>query len=107
VALEPIVGPWSLFQFLDLLRSLSDFSDGGSVRNMAATCTHRTARTQNKRIQSSMPEVGFEPTISMFEQVKTVHALDRAAAVIGNFLIASLNKLNKYMWDVSEEWCVS
>jgi hypothetical protein len=28
--------------------------------------------------------VGFEPTISVLEQVKTVHALDRAATVIGN-----------------------
>jgi hypothetical protein len=31
-----------------------------------------------------MPWVGFEPTISTFELAKTVHALDRAAAVMGN-----------------------
>jgi hypothetical protein len=30
-----------------------------------------------------MPQVGFEPTIPVFERVKTVHALDRAATVIG------------------------
>jgi hypothetical protein len=30
-----------------------------------------------------MPEVGFEPTIPAFERVKTVHALDREATVIG------------------------
>jgi hypothetical protein len=30
-----------------------------------------------------MPRVGFEPTTSVFEQVKTVHALDYAATVIG------------------------
>jgi hypothetical protein len=30
-----------------------------------------------------MPRVGFEPTIPVFERAKTVHALDRAAAVIG------------------------
>jgi hypothetical protein len=31
-----------------------------------------------------MPRVGFEPTIRvLFERAKTVHALDRAAAVIG------------------------
>jgi hypothetical protein len=29
-----------------------------------------------------MPRVGFEPTIPVFEQSKTVHALDRAATVI-------------------------
>jgi hypothetical protein len=31
-----------------------------------------------------MPLVGLEPTISAFERAKTVHALDRAAAVIGS-----------------------
>jgi hypothetical protein len=30
-----------------------------------------------------MPRVGLEPTIPVFERAKTVHALDRAATVIG------------------------
>jgi hypothetical protein len=30
-----------------------------------------------------MPRVGFEHTIQVFERAKTVHALDRAAIVIG------------------------
>jgi hypothetical protein len=30
-----------------------------------------------------MPSVGLEPTIPAFERAKTVHALDRAATVIG------------------------
>jgi hypothetical protein len=30
-----------------------------------------------------MRRVGFEPTIPVFERAKTVHALDRAATVIG------------------------
>jgi hypothetical protein len=30
-----------------------------------------------------MPQVGFESTIPVFERAKTVHALDRAAIVIG------------------------
>jgi uncharacterized protein (UPF0212 family) len=30
-----------------------------------------------------MPRVGFELTIPVFEQAKTVHALDIAATVIG------------------------
>jgi cobalamin biosynthesis protein CobD/CbiB len=34
-----------------------------------------------------MPQVGFEPTISVFERKKTVHALDRAATVIGTSAI--------------------
>jgi hypothetical protein len=46
--------------------------------------THRTSQTQNKRTQTSMPRVGFEHTIPMFERTKTVHALDPTATVIGN-----------------------
>jgi hypothetical protein len=45
---------------------------------------HRTAQTQNKHTQTYMPQVGFEPTIPVFERAKTVHALDRAATEIGN-----------------------
>jgi hypothetical protein len=37
-----------------------------------------------------MPPVGFEPSISVLEQTKTVHALDRAATVIGRFLIRNI-----------------
>jgi hypothetical protein len=29
-----------------------------------------------------MPQMGFEPTIPVFERAKTVHALDRATTVI-------------------------
>jgi hypothetical protein len=43
--------------------------------------THRTTRTQNKRKQASMPAMGFEPTISVLEQAKTVHASGRTATV--------------------------
>jgi hypothetical protein len=36
-----------------------------------------------------MPRVGFEPTIPVFERAKTVHVLDRAATVIGNYALYS------------------
>jgi hypothetical protein len=45
--------------------------------------TTRTTQTQNKRTQTSMPQVGFEPTIPAFEGAKTVHALDSMATAIG------------------------
>jgi hypothetical protein len=45
--------------------------------------THRTTQTQNKRTQTSMPWVGFEPTIPAFKRAKTIHALDCVATVIG------------------------
>jgi hypothetical protein len=44
---------------------------------------HKTAQTQNKCTQTSMPQMGFEPPIPVFERAKTVHALDRAATVVG------------------------
>jgi hypothetical protein len=45
--------------------------------------TRRTTQTQNKRTQTSMPRVEFEPTTPVFERAKKVHVLDRAATVIG------------------------
>jgi FAD synthase len=50
---------------------------------------YRTTQTQNKRIQTSMPRVGFEPTIPAFERAKAVHALDRVATVIGQMFLYS------------------
>jgi hypothetical protein len=47
--------------------------DGGLARRKAAI------DTQNKRTQTSIPRVGFEPMIPVLERAKTVHALDRAA----------------------------
>jgi hypothetical protein len=40
---------------------------------------HIVQHKQNKRTETSMPRVGFEPTISVFERVKMVHVLDRSA----------------------------
>jgi hypothetical protein len=37
--------------------------------------------------QTSMTWVGFEPTIPVFERTKTVHALNRAATVIGSNIL--------------------
>jgi hypothetical protein len=34
-----------------------------------------------------MPRLGFEPATPVFERAKTVHALDRAATVIGLFFL--------------------
>jgi hypothetical protein len=42
-----------------------------------------TGNQSNTSTQTSMPRVGFEPTIQAFVRAKTVHALDRAATVIG------------------------
>jgi hypothetical protein len=45
--------------------------------------TQDSTNTEYTHTQTSMPRVGFEPAIPVFEQAKTVHALDRAATVFG------------------------
>jgi hypothetical protein len=57
--------------------------------------THRTTQIQNKQTQTSMPRVGFEPTIPVFERAKRVHALDRAVIEIGlsMYMMAVINFL--------------
>jgi hypothetical protein len=74
-------GPWPFLQFPNV------YTDGRtpltSDQPVARPLpTHRTTQTQNKRTQTSIPSVGFEPTIPAFERRKTVHALDRVATVI-------------------------
>jgi hypothetical protein len=43
---------------------------------------YRTPQTNNKHTQTSILQLGFEPTIPVFQLAKTVHDLDRAATVI-------------------------
>jgi hypothetical protein len=79
MTLQPSVGPWLLLEYPDL--SL----DGGSACRKAATCT-----------QTSV-DVGFEPTIPVFERTNTVHALERSATVIGpHFTYTHQNIINSH-----------
>jgi hypothetical protein len=91
------------FQFLDHLYSREDSFSGGSAGRKAATCTHRTAETQNESTQTSMPQVGFEPTIPAFQWAKIVHSLHRAATMIGvcnvDLYIFPLYRTNTYQVD--------
>jgi hypothetical protein len=84
--------PWALasaFQFHDHFKDCrtSWMSDQLVARPLPK---HRTTQTQNKHIhtqQTSMPCVGFEPTIPASERAKTVHILDRSATVTGNNIL--------------------
>jgi len=40
-----------------------------------------------------MPRAGFEPTMPMFERLKTVRSLDCAAIGTGHFLLSALERL--------------
>jgi hypothetical protein len=47
-------------------------------------------------IQTSTPQVGFEPTTPAFERAKTVHAIVRTATVIGKVLYTAVLKRLTY-----------
>jgi hypothetical protein len=78
-------GPWKIFQFLNL-STVGRTPWTGDQPVARPLPTHRTTQTQDKRTQTSMPRLGFEPTNPVFKRAKTVHALHRAATVIGLLL---------------------
>jgi hypothetical protein len=83
MALQPFAGSWPLLQFRNLFYTDGRTPCTGDQPVARPLPTRRTTQTQNKRTQTSMPRVGFEPAIPAFERTKTVRALDRAATMIG------------------------
>jgi hypothetical protein len=63
--------------------------------------THRWTQTQNKCKQTSMPRVGFESMIPVFQREKTVHALDHAAIVIDSVTFWAPYIPHYVTWDQS------
>jgi hypothetical protein len=72
------VRPWPLFQFFNPIHSRRTPLTGDQP---VARPIH--TQTQIKLTQTSMPWVGFEPTIPAFEGAKTVQTSDPAVTVIG------------------------
>jgi hypothetical protein len=90
-------GPWELFQFLNLY-TVGWTPWMGDQPTSKPLPARRTTQTQNKRTQTPMLQVEFEPTIPVFERGETVHALDFAATVICCQMdLCSLNKFSVYM----------
>jgi hypothetical protein len=90
MALQPFVVPSPLLSFF-ILYTVGRTPWTGDQPVARPLPTQNKTQTQNKRTQTSMPHVGFEPTIPAFKREKTVHALHRAANVI-----AMINKLYIY-----------
>jgi hypothetical protein len=91
--------PWNAsFHFSFLIFRQSVGLLGGGISLSQGRYLHRTTQTQNKRRQTSMPRMGFESAIPAFERAKTVHALDRAATVIGIASLGSLLSSVPSMW---------
>jgi hypothetical protein len=74
MALQPFVGLGRFYSFLMFytVGMTPWMGDQPVARPLPA---HRTAQTQNKRTQTSIPQVGFEPTIPVFERAKTARSL--------------------------------
>jgi hypothetical protein len=75
MAVQPFVGPWSLFHICNPIHILYYSLDGGSARQKASTYTQNNT-------QASMPRVGLEPTTRAFDWAKTDRGLS-SCAVIG------------------------
>jgi hypothetical protein len=65
-------------EFLNLGQSV-----GLLGRRISSSQGRYLTQTQNQHTETSMPGLGFEPTILAFERAKTFHALGGAATVIG------------------------
>jgi hypothetical protein len=76
-------------QFLNLRHSV-----GLLGRVISPSQGRYLTQTRNKHKEPSMPRVGFQPTIPAFKRAKTVHALDRAATVMGAIYFHSYTFLN-------------
>jgi hypothetical protein len=86
MALQSFVEPLPLFQFLNLFTQFVELL-GRAINPSQSRYLHSGQHKQNIRTQTSMSQAGFESTIPVFERAKTVHALDRAATVIGIIII--------------------
>jgi hypothetical protein len=98
MALQSFVEPWPLFQFLNQNTVVGLLGRG--ISPSKGHYLHTEQHKQNKRIQTSMPCVGFEPMIPAFERAKTVHVLDRAATVFD--IISKLHM--QEIWQSSNIW---
>jgi hypothetical protein len=81
----PFLGPWPLFQFHNPIHTVSrtPWTGDQPVARPLPRC--RTLQIQNKRTQTSLALVGFDPTTPMFKRVKTVYALYRPVTVFPSF----------------------
>jgi hypothetical protein len=80
---SPLLDLGRFFSLLMYTQSVGLLGCGFRPSQGRSLPTHMTAQTQNTRIQTSMPHMGFEATIPASERAKTIHALDSAATVIG------------------------
>jgi hypothetical protein len=83
---------WACTQSVGILGQKISLSRG----RLVYTGQHK----QNKHIQTSMPRVGLEPTITVCAPTKTVHGLECAATMIGGVrIIDGINQGEIILYD--------
>jgi hypothetical protein len=82
VALQPFIFLGRFFSFLIFYTFGKNHWPGDELIARPLP-VHNTAPAQNEHTEASMPQIGLEPTILVFERGKTVHAFDRAATLTG------------------------
>jgi hypothetical protein len=92
MALQPFVGPRPLLQFYNLFYTEGRTSWTSDQPVARPLLTQRTTQTQNKRTHRHPCLEWIQTHDLSFERAKTVHALDRAAIVMGG----NPHILNKY-----------
>jgi hypothetical protein len=81
---SPLLDSGCFFTFLIALHSRQDSLDGGSARRKAATCTQDNTNTEQTHTDShASSEIRTHDPSVWADRAKTVHAVDRAATVIG------------------------
>jgi hypothetical protein len=81
MVLQPFVGPRPFFIFSIYTHSIGLIERG--IDPSQGHNEHKDNTSENKHTQTSISVTEFEPTTPVFDQAKAVHALDRAATVIG------------------------
>jgi hypothetical protein len=81
-------------QFLNLRQSVGLLGRGSARRKVAA---YTEKHKQNKCRETSMPRVGLQPTILVYERAKTFQAWDRAATVIGTSTSCVVTKFDFFI----------
>jgi hypothetical protein len=87
---SPLLGLGRFFNFLILYKVGRNLWTGDQP--VAMPLPANWTAHKHKHTQTSMPWVGFQPTIPAFERAKTVHALDRKDTGIGYATITDYNK---------------
>jgi hypothetical protein len=87
LALQPDLGHGRLhetFRLISVTRSRIVGRTGDHARRKALYLYTNTEKTHTPhKHQTSMPEAGFEPSITASERAKTVHVLNHSATVTG------------------------